>query len=129
MKAHNTKLPIALREGPDCVVSNSYQVFEISNPEKILPKYLLLWMNRAETQRYAGFISFGTTRDIFSFDDMCEISIPLPSREIQQSIVDIFTVYQKRNDINEKLKSQLKTICPILIKGSLEETGREEAHG
>ena len=25
MKAHNTKLPIALREGPDCVVSNSYQ--------------------------------------------------------------------------------------------------------
>lgn len=27
MKAHNTKLPIALREGPDCVVSNSYQVF------------------------------------------------------------------------------------------------------
>lgn len=129
MKAHNTKLPIALREGPDCVVSNSYQVFEISNPEKILPKYLLLWMNRAETQRYAGFISFGTTRDIFSFDDMCEIFIPLPSREIQQSIVDIFTVYQKRNDINEKLKSQLKTICPILIKGSLEETGREEAHG
>lgn len=29
MKAHNTKLPIALREGPDCVVSNSYQVFEV----------------------------------------------------------------------------------------------------
>ena len=24
MKAHNTKLPIALREGPDCVVSSSY---------------------------------------------------------------------------------------------------------
>lgn len=129
MKAHNTKLPIALREGPDCVVSNSYQVFEISNSDKILSKYLLLWMNRAETQRYAGFVAFGTTRDIFSFDNMCEISIPLPSKEIQQSIVDIFTVYQKRNNINEKLKSQLKDVCPILIKGSLEEAKREEAHG
>lgn len=121
MKAHNTKLPIALREGPDCVVSNSYQVFEVTNTNKLLPKYLLLWLNRDETQRYAGFISFGTTRDIFTFDDMREISIPLPNISIQQSIVDIFACYQVRSDINEKLKAQIKDICPILIKGSIEE--------
>lgn len=121
MKAHNTKLPIALREGPDCVVSNSYQVFEVTNTNKLLPKYLLLWLNRDETQRYAGFISFGTTRDIFTFDDMKEISIPLPNISIQQSIVDIFACYQARSDINEKLKAQIKDICPILIKGSIEE--------
>ena len=121
MKAHNTKLPIALREGPDCVVSNSYQVFEVVNQEKLLPKYLLLWLNRDETQRYAGFISFGTTRDIFTFEDMGEISIPLPSIEIQQSIVEIFESYQTRYDINVKLKAQIKDICPILIKGSIEE--------
>lgn len=121
MKAHNTKLPIALREGPDCVVSNSYEVFEIINKKKLLPKYLMLWMNRAETQRYAGFISFGTTRDIFSFEDMGEISIPIPDINIQQSIVDIFAVYQMRSEISEKLKAQIKDICPILIRGSLEE--------
>ena len=124
MKANNTKLPIALREGPDCVVSSSYQVFEVSNKEKLLPKYLLLWLNRAETQRYAGFISFGTTRDIFSFEDMGEISIPIPGINVQQSIVDIFSVYQKRFEINEQLKSQIKDICPILIRGSLWE-GKE----
>ena len=39
MKAHNTKLPIALREGPDCVVSNSYQVFEVTNTNKLLKQY------------------------------------------------------------------------------------------
>lgn len=122
MKAHNTKLPIALREGPDCVVSNSYQVFEVIDEKKLLPKYLLLWMNRAETQRYAGFISFGTTRDIFSFEDMGEISIPIPNIETQQAIVNIFTVYQKRVEINEQLKAQIKDICPILIRGSLEES-------
>lgn len=121
MKAHNTKLPIALREGPDCVVSSSYQVFKIHNQERLLPKYLLLWMNRDETQRYAGFISFGTTRDIFSFEDMGEISIPLPEAKIQQSIIDVFDIYKKRSEINEKLKSQIKNICPILIRGSLEE--------
>lgn len=121
MKAHNTKLPIALREGPDCVVSNSYQVFEVTNTSKLLPKYLLLWLNREETQRYAGFISFGTTRDIFTFEDMKEISIPLPDIKIQQSVVNIFLCYQSRYNINEKLKSQIKDICPILIKGSIEE--------
>ena len=121
MKAHNTKLPIALREGPDCVVSNSYQVFEVIDEKKLLPKYLLLWMNRAETQRYAGFISFGTTRDIFTFEDLGEIAIPIPNIETQQAIVNIFTVYQKRVEINEQLKAQIKDICPILIRGSLEE--------
>ena len=122
MKAHNTKLPIALREGPDCVVSSSYQVFEIVNQKRLLPKYLLLWMNRAETQRYAGFISFGTTRDIFSFEDLCEVAIPIPDIKIQQSIVEVFEVYQKRFSINERMKTQIKDICPILIKGSLEDT-------
>lgn len=121
MKAHNTKLPVALREGPDCVVSNSYQVFEVTDKNKLLPKYLLLWLNRSETQRYAGFISFGTTRDIFSFEDMCELSIPMPSAQVQQNIVDIFSIYQSRRNINEQLKVQIKNICPILIKGSLEE--------
>ena len=121
MKAHNTKLPIALREGPDCVVSNSYQVFEVIDEKKILPKYLILWMNRAETQRYAGFISFGTTRDIFTFENMGEIAIPIPNIETQQAIADIFAVYQKRVGINKQLKAQIKDICPVLIKGSLEE--------
>lgn len=126
MKAHNTKLPIALREGPDCVVSNSYQVFEVIDEKKLLPKYLILWMNRAETQRYAGFISFGTTRDIFSFEDMREISIPIPNIETQQAIVNIFTVYQKRSEINDQLKAQIKDICPILIRGSLEDGGETD---
>ena len=102
MKAHNTKLPIALREGPDCVVSNSYEVFEIVDVSKLLPKYLLLWFNREETQRYAGYISFGTTRDIFTFEDLSEIEIPIPPLEIQQAIVDIYVSYQERVSIVEK---------------------------
>lgn len=122
MKAHGTKLPIALRTGADCVVSNSYQVFEISNIDELIPEYLMLWFNRDETQRYCGFISFGTTRDIFSFEDMKEIAIPLPFVEIQKDIVNIFTAYNTRKEINEKLKSQIKNICPILIKGSIEES-------
>ena len=121
MKSHNTKLPIALRDGPDCVVSSSYQVFEIVNVEVLMPQYLMLWMNRKETQRFAGYVSYGTTRDIFSFENMCDVQIPIPGIEVQKSIAEMYTVYNARKKINEQLKAQIKNICPILIRGSLEE--------
>ncbi|MBR0257270.1 MAG: restriction endonuclease subunit S, partial [Synergistaceae bacterium] len=124
MKAHNTKLPIALRHGPDCVVSNSYQVFEVIDKEKLLPEYLMLWLDRAETQRYAGFVSIGTTRDIFSFNDMCEVKIPIPDITIQHSIANIYTAAQKRKSLAERLNTLTKNICPILIKGSIDEATR-----
>ena len=54
-------------------------------------------------------------------DDMKEISIPLPETKIQESIVEILQVYETRKKINEQLKAQIKAICPILIRGSLEE--------
>lgn len=37
-----------------------------------------------------------------------------------------FAVYKKRREINEHLKTQIKDICPILIKGSIEEARRSE---
>ena len=120
VKSNGTKLPIALREGPDCVISSSYEVFEITNREKILPEYLMLWMSRPETHRYCGYISQGTTRDIFSFNDLCKLKLPIPSIEIQKDIVKIYKCYIERLRIAEKLKEKLKDICPVLIKGSLQ---------
>jgi type I restriction enzyme S subunit len=55
---------------------------------------------------------------------MCDVEIPVPPIEIQQDIVNIYEVYLARKEINEKLKSQIKDICPILIKGSIEESSR-----
>ena len=52
---------------------------------------------------------------------MKNVLIPIPNIEIQQDIVNIFETYNIRRDINEKLKAQIKDICPILIKGSIEE--------
>ena len=53
---------------------------------------------------------------------MQNVKIPIPEESIQQAIIDIYLVFEERKSINEKLKSQIKDICPILIKGSLEET-------
>lgn len=109
----------------DIVVSPIYVVFFV-DISKILPEYLAIWLSRKEFDRYARYNSWGSARENFSFDDMCNVEIPIPSIEIQQSIVDIYKVYLQRKAINERLREQIKSICPVLIKGSLEEARKKE---
>lgn len=115
------KISIAYRDGEDCVVSSAYQVFEIKEKEKLLPEYLMMWFKRSEFDRYARYMSKGSAHEFFEYSDMQEVEIPIPDIKIQKAIADIYTVYNTRKRINEQLKVQIKDICPILIRGSLEE--------
>lgn len=81
----------------------------------------MLWYGREEFQRYTWFYASGSVRDTFDFELMKEVEFPIPDFKIQESIVDIYNAYIMRREINEKLKAQIKDLCPILIKGSLEE--------
>ena len=82
---------------------------------------MYLFFCRTEFDRYARFHSWGSARETFSLDDMKEVRMPLPSIDVQKDIVGIYEAYKIRKEINEKLKAQIKDICPILIKGSIEE--------
>lgn len=104
-----------------CVVSPMYSVFKVTDTDKVSPEYLMLWFNRTEFQRYTWYYAAGSVRDTFDFNLMQEVEFPIPSIETQKDIVNILTAYNKRKAINEKLKAQIKDICPILIKGSIEE--------
>lgn len=118
------KISIAYRIGDDCVVSSAYQVFEISAKEKLLPEYLMMWFKRLEFDRYARYMSKGSAHEFFEYSDMEEVTIPVPDIKIQQCIANIYSVYMERREINERLKTQIKDICPILIKGAVEEGER-----
>jgi len=104
----------------DLVVSPIYEVFSVDT-DFLIPEYLAMWLSRQEFDRYARFHSWGSARENFSYEDMKNVQIPIPSIENQKSIVNIFKAYKERIAINEKLKAQIKDICPILIKGSIEE--------
>lgn len=104
----------------DVVVSPIYEVFSVDN-SCLMADYLAMWLKREEFDRYARFHSWGSARENFTFDDMCEVKIPIPDIKVQKAITDVYKVYIQRKEINEKLKSRIKSICPILIKGSLEE--------
>ena len=118
VKANGTKLPIALRTGPDCIISSSYAVFQISNQE-LDAKFLRLWFSRSEVHRYCGFISQGTTRDVFSYNDLCNMKIPLPPPEVQKAIVDIYNCAEEAKSIASDARKKIKTLCPALVQRAI----------
>ena len=104
------------------LVSSISTVFG-TDTERLLPEYLMLFFARSEFDRYTRFHSWGSARETFGWEDMREVKIPIPDVDVQQSIVNIYNSYLTRREINEKLKAQIKDLCPMLIKGSLEEAG------
>lgn len=118
------KISLALNDSAETFIcSSSYVVFRSNDENKLLPKYLMLYFSRAEFNRYARFNSWGSARETFSFEDMCDVEIPIPDISVQKAIADIFTAYNTRKQINERLKAQIKDLCPILVKGAVEEGG------
>ena len=104
------------------LVSSISEVFG-TDLKKLLPEYLMLFLTRSEFDRYARFNSWGSARETFNFDDMCDVEVPIPDIKVQKAISDIYAVYVDRKHINDRLKERIKNMCPILIKGSLEEAG------
>ena len=104
----------------DIVVSSVDEVFS-TKKEKLNTEYLSLFFNRKEFDRYARFNSWGSARETFTWNDLVDVQVPIPKMEIQNSIANIHKVFVERKRINEKLKQQIKNICPILIKGAVEE--------
>lgn len=105
----------------DIVVSSVNEVFS-TDEEQLYPEYLCMFFNRSEFDRYARFHSWGSARETFTWTDLQKVRIPIPDIKIQKAIAEVFTAYITRKQINEQLKKQIKDICPILIKGSMEES-------
>lgn len=104
----------------DIVVTSVNEVFK-TDKNYLLPEYLVMFFNRKEFDRYARFHSWGSAREIFTWNDLIKVKIPIPNIEIQKDIVNIYNSFVLRKKINEELKNKLKELCPILIKGSIEE--------
>ena len=102
------------------VVSSVNEVFS-TNKKFLQPEYLCMFFSRKEFDRYARFHSWGSARETFTWKDLVEVKIPIPPIEVQKSIAELYKVYNQRKEINEKLKAQIKDICPILVKGAIVE--------
>ncbi|SHL65575.1 restriction endonuclease subunit S [Fibrobacter sp. UWH6] len=112
------KISVALLdEFDDAIISQAYSVFEVIDKNALEPEYLMMWFRRPEFDRYARFKSHGSAREVFDWDEMCEVLVPIPSIEKQREIVAEYNTLQNRIETNKKLIATLEqTACTIYQK-------------
>lgn len=102
------KISIALLEEDECIISSSYSVFEIVDRHQLVPEYLMLWFRRPEFDRYARYKSHGSVREIFDWDEMCKVELPVPSYEKQLEIVNNYKTISERIELKKKINDNLE---------------------
>tara|TARA_Y100000588_G_scaffold384089_1_gene474640 strand:+ start:1040 stop:2293 length:1254 start_codon:yes stop_codon:yes gene_type:complete len=110
------KISVALLSEEKCIVSTSYTVFEIVDTELLDPEYLMMWFRRSEFDRYARYMSHGTVRELFGWQEMCDVELPVPSIEKQREIVREYNVVNDRIALNEQLTQKLEDTAQAIYK-------------
>lgn len=113
------KLSIAILKEDECIVSSSYVVFEVIDESKLNPDYLMMWLRREEFDRYARFMSHGSVRELFGWDKLCDVELPIPDIGEQLKYVNDYESIQNaikiKEAINNNLLESLDTKLNILM--------------
>lgn len=111
------KIAIALLDKYDnAIVSQAYTVFEIIDHKLLLPQYLMMWFRRPEFDRYARFHSHGSAREVFDWDEMCNVMLPVPPIEKQREIVAEYETLSNRISINQQIIQNLEATAQALYR-------------
>ena len=102
--------------GDTCLISSIYCVFKVAKPIELVPEYLYLFFLRPEFDRYARYNSWGSAREVFSWEDMCNIAIPLPSVAEQQKVVNVWRALRETKEQNEAKAGPLMQLCQSYIQ-------------
>ena len=110
------KISIALLRDKDCIISSSYTVFEVTDNERLDPEYLMLWFSRPEFDRYTRYMSHGSVREIFDWDELCKVELPVPSIEKQRGIVKAYNTITDRIELKRKINDNLEATAQAVFQ-------------
>lgn len=111
------KITIALLSDYDnAIISQAYTVFEIIDHNELNPEYLMMWFRRPEFDRYARYHSHGSAREVFDWDNLCDVMLPIPSITRQREIVSEYTTLTNRIRLNEQMISKLEDTAQTLYR-------------
>ena len=109
------KISIAYLDEEDCIISSSYTVFEVENKEELDPEYLMLWFSRPEFDRYARYKSHGSVREIFDWNELCMVELPVPDIEKQRKIVKAYKTLTDRIALKQQINDNLRASASIMF--------------
>lgn len=110
------KISIALRQGEDCIVSPSYRIFKSKDENVLNSEYLMMWFRRPEFDRYARFKSHGSAHEFFEWEEMCNVTLPIPHIDKQREIVKEYNTIQSRINLNQLLIQKLEETAQAIYK-------------
>ena len=117
------KISIAFLQEEDCIISSSYSVFEVIDKGVLNPEYLILWFSRPEFDRYARYRSHGSVREIFDWEELCQIELPVPAIEKQNEIVEAYRVVKDRIALKQKINDNLFDQGKAILRYLYDNTG------
>ncbi len=113
------KVSIAYLDSEDCIISSSYTVFEVVNKEELDPEYLMLWFSRPEFDRYARYKSHGSVREIFDWNELCMVELPVPSIDEQRNVVKAYKTITDRIALKQKINDNLFDTAQAIYKETI----------
>ena len=111
------KITIALYKGDEsAIISQAYTIFDVNDKEALLPEYLMMWFRRPEFDRYARFHSHGSAREVFDWDELCNVMLPIPSIARQREIVEEYETLSRRIPLSEQMIARLEETAQALYR-------------
>ncbi len=114
--SRDEKIPIAMLEEKEAIISPAYPMFEVADTTKLLPEYLMMWFSRKEFDREASFYAVGGVRGSLTWEDFCNLKVPIPSIEQQQKIVSEYEAVTHRIRLNEQIIAKLEETAQALYR-------------
>lgn len=113
------KMPVAMLTDNEAIISPAYPMFEVIDTEILLPEYLMMWFSRSEFDRESSFYAVGGVRGSLTWEDFCDLTLPIPAKEEQQRIVAEYEALSRRIAINEQICAKLEETAQALYRKML----------
>ena len=110
------KMPVAMFEEDEAIMSPAYPMFEVTDKTILLPQYLMMWFSRKEFDRQASFYAVGGVRGSLTWEDFCNMQIPIPSITRQREIVSEYETLTNRIRLNEQMIQYLESTAQALYR-------------
>ena len=110
------KIPVAMFEEDEAIMSPAYPMFEVVDKTKLLPQYLMMWFSRGEFDREASYYAVGGVRGSLTWEDFCNLTLPVPSIDRQREIVSEYETLSRRIRLNEQMIHRLEATAQALYR-------------
>ena len=110
------KMPIAMFEEDEAIMSPAYPMFEVVDKTVLMPQYLTMWFSRSEFDREASYYAVGGVRGSLTWEDFCNMQLPIPSITRQREIVSEYETLTNRICLNNQMIQQLEATAQALYR-------------